>query len=141
MLRDFGEHDSLGYFATRRDKAVVWDTGDPETARAGVSYRAVGSVSLASGNPVGDPAYWPEAIARWRAEARANGWSVAVMGAGHEGALAYAEAGLSMLDLGDEAVIDLGSFSLNRPGMKAVRQPVSRLQRRGYTTRVVRHAT
>ena len=29
LLRDFGDHDSLGYFATRRDKSVVWDTGDP----------------------------------------------------------------------------------------------------------------
>ena len=28
LLRDFGDHDSLGYFATRRDKSVVWDTGD-----------------------------------------------------------------------------------------------------------------
>ena len=33
LLRDFGDHDSLGYFATRRDKAVVWDTGDPESAQ------------------------------------------------------------------------------------------------------------
>ena len=66
MLRDFGDHDSLGYFATRRDKSVVWDTGEPGTARAGVSYRAIGSVSLASGNPVGDPQYWPDAIGRWR---------------------------------------------------------------------------
>ena len=55
LLRDFGEHDSLGYFATRRDKSVVWDTGDVTTARAGVSYRTIGSVCLASGNPVGDP--------------------------------------------------------------------------------------
>ena len=55
LLRDFGDHDSLGYFATRRDKSVVWDTGDAATARAGVSYRVIGSVSLASGNPVGDP--------------------------------------------------------------------------------------
>ena len=141
LLRDFGEHDSLGYFATRRDKSVVWDTGAAETGRAGVSYRAVGSVSLASGNPVGDPAYWPEAIGRWRAEARANGWSLAVMGAGHEGALIYADAGLSMLDIGDEAIVDLSAFSLNAPGMKGVRQPVHRLQRRGYTTRVRRHAS
>ena len=35
----------------------------------------------------------------------------------------------------------MGEFSLNGPGMKAVRQSVSRLQRRGYTTRVLRHAT
>ncbi len=141
LLRDFGEHDSLGYFATRRDKSVVWDTGSAQTGRAGVSYRAVGSVSLASGNPVGDPAYWPQAIARWREEARANGWSLAVMGAGHEGALVYADAGLSLLDIGDEAIVDMSTFSLNAPGMKGVRQPVTRLRRRGYTTRVRRHAS
>ena len=28
LLRDFGDEDSLGYFATRRDKSVVWDTGE-----------------------------------------------------------------------------------------------------------------
>ncbi|HEU5486220.1 MAG TPA: phosphatidylglycerol lysyltransferase domain-containing protein, partial [Microlunatus sp.] len=70
LLREYGDLDSLGYFATRRDKAVVWDTGDPTTARAGVSYRAIGSVSLASGNPLGDPERWPEAIEAWRLEAR-----------------------------------------------------------------------
>ena len=86
MLRDFGDHDSLGYFATRRDKAVVWDTGVAATARAGVSHRVVGSVSLASGNPLGDPQHWPAAIERWRGEARGDGLSLAVMGAGHEGA-------------------------------------------------------
>ena len=141
MVRDFGDHDSLGYFATRRDKSVVWDTGEPGTARAGVSYRAIGSVSLASGNPVGDPQYWPDAIGRWREEGRSNGWSLAVMGAGDEGAAVYAAAGLTMMEIGDEAIVDMGEFSLNGPGMKAVRQSVSRLQRRGYTTRVQRHAT
>ena len=73
MLRDYGEWDSLGYFATRRDKAVVWDTDDPAEARAGVSHGVFGSVSLASGNPVGDPLRWPEAIERWRTHARAAG--------------------------------------------------------------------
>ena len=141
MLRDYGDNDSLGYFATRRDKSVVWDSGEAATARSGVSYRVIGSVSLASGNPVGEPEFWPEAIARWREEARGNGWSLAVMGAGHDGATAYAEAGLTLLAIGDEAIVDMGEFSLNGPGMKAVRQSVSRLQRRGYTTQVLRHAT
>ena len=35
LLRDHGDLDSLGYFATRRDKSVIWDTGDPTTARRG----------------------------------------------------------------------------------------------------------
>ena len=136
MLLDFGEHDSLGYFATRRDKAIVWDTDDPSTARAGVSYRAVGSISLASGNPVGDPMHWDAAIERWRDKARSNGWSLAVMGAGEDGARAYADAGLTAFELGDEAIVDMGTFSLSGPGMKGVRQSVSRLQRRGYTADV-----
>ena len=55
LLRSYGDWDSLGYFATRRDKSIVWNTGDPATAQAGVPYRVIGSASLASGNPVGDP--------------------------------------------------------------------------------------
>ena len=140
LLRDFGDHDSLGYFATRRDKAVVWDTGDPATARAGVSYRGVGSVSLASGNPVGDPERWPEAIGAWRQEARRAGLSVAVMGAGEEGAAAFTASGMTAYEIGDEAIVDLRGFSLNGPGMRPIRQSVTRLQRRGYITRVLRHS-
>ncbi|KQR11214.1 hypothetical protein ASF78_14935 [Cellulomonas sp. Leaf334] len=139
LLKEFGSEDSLGYFATRRDKAVVWETGDAATARAGVSYRVVGSVSLASGNPVGDPLHWPAAIEQWRRQARRNGWSLAVMGAGSAGALAYTEAGLTAWEIGDEAILDMRSFSLAGPGMKAVRQSVTRLQRKGYTTRVTKH--
>ncbi|GEK22399.1 bifunctional lysylphosphatidylglycerol synthetase/lysine--tRNA ligase LysX [Cellulomonas xylanilytica] len=139
LLRQFGSEDSLGYFATRRDKAVVWESGDAATARAGVSYRVVGSVSLASGNPVGDPLHWPAAIEQWRRQARANGWSLAVMGAGTAGAVAYTDAGLTAWEIGDEAILDMRSFSLTGPGMKAVRQSVTRLQRKGYTTRVTKH--
>ena len=140
LLRDFGDLDSLGYFATRRDKSVVWDTDSAATARAGISYRVIGSVSLASGNPVGDPDGWPSAIERWRDDARANGWSLAAIGAGPEGAHAFSDAGLTMLEIGDEAVIDTRTFTLNGPAMKPVRQSVTRLRRRGYTCSVVRHA-
>jgi lysyl-tRNA synthetase class 2 len=139
LLRDFGHLDSLGYFATRRDKAVVWDQDDPAEARAGVSYRAFGSISLASGNPVGDPAAWDAAISRWRDHARSAGLSLAVMGPGAAGAAAYARAGLDAFELGDEAIVDLRSFSLGGPGMKPVRTAVARLQRRGYTTTVQHH--
>ena len=139
LLRSFGEWDSLGYFATRRDKSIVWNTGNAATAQAGVSYRVIGSVSLASGNPVGDPQHWTSAIEQWRKKSRANGWSMAVMGAGEMGGAAYTEAGLTAFEIGDEAILDMRSFSLNGPGMKSVRQSVSRLQRRGYTTTMVRH--
>ncbi|KRE63469.1 bifunctional lysylphosphatidylglycerol synthetase/lysine--tRNA ligase LysX [Nostocoides sp. Soil756] len=139
LLRQHGDADSLGYFATRRDKAVVYDTGEPDTAAAAVSYRVVGGVSLASGDPLGDPRRWPAAIDAWRREARANGWSLAVMAPSRDGARAYTEAGLVAFEIGDEAVLDLATFSLVAPGLRPVRQAVTRLRRRGYTVRVRRH--
>ena len=50
LLRDYGDHDSLGYFATRRDKSVVF----APSGRAAITYRVEVGVCLASGDPVGD---------------------------------------------------------------------------------------
>ena len=62
------------------------------------------------------------------------------MGAGQEGAAAYSASGMTAWEIGDEAIVNLREFSLNGPGMRPIRQSVTRLQRRGYTTRVVRHS-
>ncbi len=51
LLARHGRRDSLGYFATRRDKASVFS---PD-GRAAVTYRVLGGVSLASADPVGSP--------------------------------------------------------------------------------------
>lgn len=59
LLDKHGERDSLGYFALRREKSVTWSP----TGKAAVAYRVVGGVSLASGDPIGDPEAWPGAIA------------------------------------------------------------------------------
>ena len=59
--------DSLGYFALRRDKSVVWS----ESGKAAIAYRVVSGVMLASGDPLGDPEAWPGAIAPFLREARA----------------------------------------------------------------------
>ncbi len=58
LLRDYGEADSLGYFATRRDKMVLF----APDGRAAVTYRVEAGTSLASADPIGDPRSWPAAI-------------------------------------------------------------------------------
>ncbi|WBQ06028.1 bifunctional lysylphosphatidylglycerol synthetase/lysine--tRNA ligase LysX [Kribbella sp. CA-293567] len=135
LLLEYGERDSLGYFATRRDKAVVFSP-DSEAA---IAYRVVNGVSLASGDPIGDPASWPGAIQRWLAEARTYGWSPAVLSASEEAARAYVDAGLRALAMGDEAIIDVADFTLEGRTMRPVRQAVTRAQRAGYHAEVVRH--
>ena len=48
-------------------------------------------------------------------------------------------AGLTVLQLGDEAILHTREFNLNGADMKQVRQAVNRLRKQGYTVRIRRH--
>ncbi|MFF0851993.1 phosphatidylglycerol lysyltransferase domain-containing protein [Streptomyces sp. NPDC003388] len=135
LLAKHGERDSLGYFALRRDKAAVFSP----SGKAAVTYRVVGGVSLASGDPIGDPEAWPGAIDAWLAEARRHAWTPAVMGASEEAGTVYSRHGLDALELGDEAIVELADFTLEGRAMRAVRQAHKRVGRAGYTVRIRRH--
>ncbi|WP_459954818.1 bifunctional lysylphosphatidylglycerol synthetase/lysine--tRNA ligase LysX [Nocardia sp. IFM 10818] len=135
LLERSDVEDSLGYFATRRDKAVVF----APSGKAAVTYRVELGVCLASGDPIGMKEAWPHAIDAWLRLADQYGWAPAVMGASELGATAYGRAGLSALRLGDEAILETRSFSLAGPDMKQVRQAVNRLSKQGVTVRVRRH--
>ena len=83
-------------------------------------------MSLASGNPVGDPEHWPVGY-RGRGAAKSRAERVVDRRHGGRpagGARAFEEAGLTVFEIGDEAILDLGGFSLNAPGLKPVRQAV-----------------
>ncbi|QIZ33560.1 bifunctional lysylphosphatidylglycerol synthetase/lysine--tRNA ligase LysX [Saccharopolyspora sp. ASAGF58] len=135
LLAEHGERDSLGYFATRRDKAVLFS----DSGKAAITYRVVAGVCLASGDPLGDPEAWRPAIAKWLAMCREYTWTPAVMGVSEPGATAYSRAGMKILQLGDEAVLHVAEFSLDGRDMRPVRQAVNRVQRAGHTARIRRH--
>ncbi|MEV6350033.1 bifunctional lysylphosphatidylglycerol synthetase/lysine--tRNA ligase LysX [Actinoplanes sp. NPDC051851] len=137
LILEGGERDSLGYFATRRDKSVVFS---PD-GRAAVTYRVVASVSLASGDPIGHVGSWPAAIGAWLDEARAHGWLPAVLSAGEAGAGAYVNSGLKALSIGDEAILETGAFGLEGRAMSPVRRAVNRVRGAGYTAQVRRQAS
>ncbi|GAA3374195.1 bifunctional lysylphosphatidylglycerol synthetase/lysine--tRNA ligase LysX [Streptomyces racemochromogenes] len=136
LLGAYGRADSLGYFATRRDKAVVF----APNGKAAVTYRVEAGVCLASGDPVGDPGAWTPAIDAWLGVARRYGWQPAVMGASEDGATAYARSGLSALQLGDEAILHVAHFDLDGRDMRVTRQAVNRVRRTGATTAIRRHS-
>ena len=129
LLHEYGEPDSLGYFATRHDKSVIFS---PD-GRAAVTHRVVGTVSLASGDPIGNPASWPGAIAAWRAQSRNFGWVPAVIATSVRGATAYQRLGMRILAMGDEAILQADTFSLAGPVMRPVRQAASHARKAGLT--------
>ena len=135
LLELWGKDDSLGYFATRRDKSVVF----APSGRAAITYRVEVGVCLASGDPIGDPRAWPQAIDAWLALCQSYGWTPGNMGASSAGAKAFREAGLNALELGDEAILRTAEFRLSGREMRGVRQAVTRARRAGLTVRIRRH--
>ena len=124
------DQDSLGYFATRRDKSVIW----APNKKAGIAYRVEGGVMLASGDPFGEYSLWPAAIDAFLDEAKLHAWTPAVMGASDRGGEVWVEhAGMTAFDIGDEAIIKVKDFTLEGRPMANVRQMVNRIKRKGYS--------
>ena len=135
LLERHGDRDSLGYFALRDDKSVIWSP----TGKAAVCYRVAAGVMLASGDPLGDPEAWPGAIAAFLDEAERHAWRPAVMGCSELGAEVWCREGdLTALELGDEAIVNVADFSLSGRQMRNVRQMVNRVAKNGYTAEIRR---
>ena len=111
LLDRYGDRDSLGYFALRDDKSVIWSP----SGKAGICYRVVAGVMLASGDPLGDSEAWPGAIAAFLAEAARHAWRPAVMGCSELGAEVWCREGdLTALELGDEAIVNVARVQPRR---------------------------
>src|ERR1035438_3009174 len=94
---------------------------------------------LPRGDPLGDPEAWPGPIHAFLGEAARRAWVRAVVGCGELAAEVWCrEGGLTALELGDEAVVEVANFSLQGGARRRVRQMGSRVERNGYTAEVLR---
>ena len=118
--------DSLSYFALRSDKDWF---GYRDTV---VAYRVHNGIALVSPDPVGPVSQRADAWAAFREFADEHGWSVAVMAACGDWLPVYGASGMHDLYIGDEAVVDVGRFSLDGKQNKSLRQSVSRVRKAGY---------
>ena len=135
LLAKNGAQDSLGYFALRRDKSVIWSA----TGKSCIAYRVLSGVMLATGDPLGDSEAWPGAIKEFMVEAERHAWVPAVLACSELGGDVWTrETEMSALELGDEAIVEVGEFSLDGRTMRNVRQMVNRVERAGYTAEIHR---
>lgn len=134
LLACHGEQDSLAWFAGRDDRQLICSP----SSKAAVSYRVIGGVALAAGDPLGDPEAWPLAIEAFLVRARASGWVPGVLGCGARAGAAWKRAGLDVVELGEEAIVEIAEFSLEGRSMRGVRQACGRVDRAGYRFEVRR---
>ena len=132
IVLEWGD-DSLSFFALRRDRRYAFSpAGD-----ALLAYRVVAGCALISGDPIGNPASIPALVDDFADTAHQRGWRLVVLHCSDEWVGLFRDVGLRALPIGDEAVLRPDTFSLEGRPIRKVRQSVNRLQRLGYTFRVV----
>ena len=127
LVREHGT-DTLAYFKLRRDQHYLFSVD----RRAFLGYRVEAGVMLVSGDPVGAEDAIPSLLRDLGAFAEARGLRVAALGTGERWRPVWSQLGLRALYLGDEAVVDTKSFSLEGRPIRKVRQSVTRLEKQGY---------
>jgi lysyl-tRNA synthetase class 2 len=120
--------DTLAYFKLRPDTHYLF-TPDQ---RAFLGYRTESRVIVVAGEPVGPVDALPQLIAQLVEFAEVRGLRIAAMGVGAKTKPLFEQAGLHGLYLGDEAIVETHSFSLEGRAIRKVRQSVSRLEKAGY---------
>ncbi|WP_456789456.1 bifunctional lysylphosphatidylglycerol flippase/synthetase MprF [Cellulomonas sp. P5_C5] len=119
---------TLDYFALRDDKDWFF------TGSSVIAHSVRGGVCLVSPDPIGPPEERGLAWAEFLDFADDFGWSVTVIGAAADWLPTYESSGLRTVYLGDEAIVDCPTFSLEGRSHKSLRQAVNRVERAGYTT-------
>jgi lysylphosphatidylglycerol synthetase-like protein (DUF2156 family) len=125
--------DSLAPFAARADKSYVFSLD----GRSAIGYRVLWGTALAGGDPVGEPDAAGAAITAFLDTCRRNGWRPAVLGASDAMVRRWRAYGLRRrVAFGDEAVLDVATFSLYSRRMRNVRQAVQRTRNAGVTVHI-----
>jgi lysyl-tRNA synthetase class 2 len=121
--------DTLSYFKLRADKHYLWS----DDGSSFVGYRIENGVFLVSGDPVGRPQAVPALISRALDYAESHSLRFGIVGASTALAELCRGAGLRSLYIGDEAILNPCTFSLEGRPIRKVRQSVSRLEKAGVS--------
>ncbi|MCL4831163.1 MAG: bifunctional lysylphosphatidylglycerol flippase/synthetase MprF [Caldilineaceae bacterium] len=97
-----------------------------------IGHVVKGRGALALGDPVGPAEDIPAAIAAFQNLCAQNDWTPAFFQVLPDYLPTYEQAGLDVLCLGHEAIVDLQTFSLEGRSNKHLRNAVNRLTRQGY---------
>ena len=117
--------DTLDYFALRDDKSFFF------TGESLVAYSVINGVMLVSPDPIGPVGDRADVWSDVMDFAQSNNWSPTVLAASQAWLGIYRAAGLVDHYIGDEAIVDCGTFTLAGKSMKSLRGAYNRVKKEG----------
>jgi phosphatidylglycerol lysyltransferase len=130
VVRDFGQ-TSLAPLTLLPDKLYYFSP-----AGSAIAYVVKGRVALALGDPIGPPRDTESAIRGFQASCSPNDWFPVFYQVLPDHLRTYARAGFQHTQIGQEAIIDLGEFTLQGGERKSIRTAVNKMTRLGYTAHI-----
>jgi phosphatidylglycerol lysyltransferase len=130
IIRDYG-HSVLARFCQFDDKHYFFSQGGSV-----ISYAQSGRTAMVLGDPIGPPKDLASCIQAFMTFCLKNDWQFAFYQTSADTLETYKESNLRILKIGEEAYVDLTSFTLQGGEIKSVRTAVNKLEKLGFTTQV-----
>jgi phosphatidylglycerol lysyltransferase len=127
------QFSTVAFLVYLRDKSLMFD---PER-RGFVMYGVQGRTWVAMGDPVGPPSSVAPLVQRFLERCDDFGGVPVFYQTAKEGLHHYADFGLSLVKMGEEARVDLRSFTLDGARAGKLRQALHRLEKDGGSFRVI----
>jgi len=121
---------SLAWFTLLDDKSFFFSP----TAEAYISYKTVGNIALALGDPLGPDEAMEPIIEQFERFCLDNDWHPAFYQVLPDHLDLYERREFRRLQIGEEAIIDLRTFTLEGGRGKDLRQAVNKFAKLGYRT-------
>ncbi|HKX27878.1 MAG TPA: phosphatidylglycerol lysyltransferase domain-containing protein [Blastocatellia bacterium] len=130
LLAQYGR-TSLDYFKLWPDKSFFFNSSND----CFIAYRVGANVAVTLGDPVGPTKRLRETIREFQQYCEENGWTLAWHQTLPDLLPVYRELGFKKLKIGDDAIVELTTFTLEGPEMRRLRQRCRQLEREGVHTR------
>lgn len=129
LLETFGGAP-LAYFALLHDKRYLFDESGDQPGW-GIAYVVVGRTAVALGDPFGDPDRIGRAIAAFHSTCRRHDWSPAFYQTTAVYLEQYRESRLRSLKVGEDALLDLPTWSMKGKAFQDLRTAINKMGRLG----------
>lgn len=119
--------NSISYFALDSDKTYFFS----QSGKSVISYVLEGSTAVVAGDPIGPEEEMASALQEFIAFCNEQDWTIVFWQIRDQFKQLYQSAGLHMLKIGEDAVIDVQNFTLKGGAMANVRSSAKRAEKDG----------
>lgn len=122
------DSSSLGYFKVQEDKSLFFS----QDRKSFVAYRVTGAFAIVLGDPVGPEELIAEIITEFERYCHEHDWKP-VFFQTHSACLElYAKQGFHKLKIGDEAIVNLETFTIQGKKKREHRYKINKFEKEGF---------